>query len=133
MKDFCLRGAGLHGLLAVSFGAFAAHALKQALAPLPPEEAAKMLGWVDTGARYQLAHAAALLGLAGLAPGLSGWPGKLAVHGLFWGPLVFSSTLYAMALGAPHWLGAVTPLGGLGMLLGWGALVYATLPTTKAA
>jgi uncharacterized membrane protein YgdD (TMEM256/DUF423 family) len=119
-RRFCLAGAGLHGLMAVGFGAFGAHGLKAAAAALPPEEGAKVLDWMEKGARYQLLHAAALLALAGLAatPGL-----RRAAWALLLGPLIFSASLYAMALGAPHWLGAVTPLGGLGMLAGWGLLL----------
>jgi uncharacterized membrane protein YgdD (TMEM256/DUF423 family) len=125
LEKFCLTGAGFSGLLAVGLGAFGAHGLKAQVASLPPEEAAKILGWVETGAKYQLVHAAALLALAALAPRLAPAPAKLAARGLFWGSLLFSATLYAMALGGPRWLGAVTPLGGLGMLAGWGALLWA--------
>lgn len=125
MQKFCLTSAGISGFMAVALGAFGAHGLKNRVTSLPPEEAVKILSWVDTGAKYQLAHAAALLALAALAPHLQAGPGKLASRSLFFGSLLFSSTLYAMALGAPRWLGAVTPLGGLAMLLGWGALIWA--------
>jgi uncharacterized membrane protein YgdD (TMEM256/DUF423 family) len=125
METFCLSFAGLQGGLAVAFGAFGAHALKTKVAALDPGEAAKILAWVDTGAKYQLVHAAALLALAALGPRLAPGPARLAAHGLAWGPLLFSATLYAMALGGPRWLGALTPLGGLGMLAGWGALLWA--------
>jgi uncharacterized membrane protein YgdD (TMEM256/DUF423 family) len=125
MDKFCVFFAGLHGFLAVAAGAFGAHGLKAKVASLPPEEAAKILGWVETGSRYQLAHAAALLALAALWPRLAPEPAGAAAQGFAWGALVFSGTLYAMALGAPRWLGAVTPLGGLGLLLGWGALMWA--------
>ena len=128
MRNQCVAKAGLQGLLAVGFGAFGAHGLKHSLAGLPPEEASKLLGWMDTGSKYQLAHAAALLALAALWPALAPRPRNLAVAGFFWGPLVFSGSLYAMALGGPLWLGALTPLGGLAMLLGWGALAWAGLP-----
>jgi uncharacterized membrane protein YgdD (TMEM256/DUF423 family) len=47
------------------------------------------------------------------------------------GPLIFSATLYAMALGAPRWLGAVTPLGGLLMLAGWGLVLAEGWPPSK--
>jgi uncharacterized membrane protein YgdD (TMEM256/DUF423 family) len=125
MPRFILFFAGLHGFLAVALGAFGAHGLKGRVAGLGPAEAAKILDWVDKGAKYQLAHAAALLALAALWPRLAPGPAGLAAHGFAWGPLLFSLTLYAMALGGPRWLGAVTPLGGLGLLLGWGALVWA--------
>ena len=125
MQRFALFFAGLNGFLAVALGAFGAHGLKARAAQLPPDEAAKILGWMDTGAKYQLAHAAALLAVAALLPRLAPGPGRWAVQGLAWGPLLFSATLYAMALGAPRWLGAVTPIGGLAMLAGWGALIWA--------
>ena len=119
-RRFCLGAAGLHGLMSISFGAFGAHGLKALAATLPPEEAARLLDDMATGARYQLVHAAALLALAALPPG----PRLLrAAWALLLGPLIFSGTLYALALGAPLWLGAVTPLGGLLMLFGWGLVL----------
>jgi uncharacterized membrane protein YgdD (TMEM256/DUF423 family) len=123
-QKFFLRKAGLSGLLAVGFGAFAAHGLKGRLATLPPEEAAKLLDWMRTGAHYQLAHACALLALAALPANLD--PDKLMRAGsyLFSGSLIFSGCLYAMALGGPLWLGAVVPAGGVLMLLGWGNLFW---------
>ena len=127
MRNQCVAGAGLQGVLAIGFGAFGAHGLKHAVAGLPPEDAARILGWMDTGAKYQLAHAAALLALAALWPALAPRPRNLALAGFFWGPLCFSGSLYAMALGAPLWLGALTPVGGLAMLAGWGGLVWAGL------
>jgi uncharacterized membrane protein YgdD (TMEM256/DUF423 family) len=116
-----LAGAGLNGLMAIGFGAFGAHGLKAWAASLPPEDAARILDYVDKGAKYQLVHAAALLALAALpsSPRL-----RRAAACLLAGPLIFSASLYAMALGAPLWLGAVTPLGGLLMLAGW-ALILA--------
>lgn len=125
MEKFCLISAGIQGLMAVSLGAFGAHGLKARLAAQNPDEAAKILGWVETGSRYQLAHAAALLALAALLPRLAVGPARLAGYSFSLGALLFSGTLYAMALGAPRWLGAVTPLGGLGLLAGWGALLWA--------
>jgi uncharacterized membrane protein YgdD (TMEM256/DUF423 family) len=94
-------------------------------AGLPPDQAALRLDWVSTGARYQLIHAAALLALAALAPRLKSGRARWSARAFFYGPLLFSATLYAMALGAPLWLGAVTPLGGLFMLAGWALLFSA--------
>lgn len=103
-------GSSLAGL-AVAFGAFGAHALKARIGT-------EALGWWQTAVEYQMWHALAVLaaGLSGL-----GWA-RLAAFLLAAGTLIFSGTLYAMALGAPHWLGAVTPLGGLMMIGGWGVL-----------
>jgi uncharacterized membrane protein YgdD (TMEM256/DUF423 family) len=106
--------ACLTGFAAVALGAFGAHGLEGRL-----DERA--LGWWTTASTYLLVHAG-----AALAVGLSGRPGLIAAGGwcLALGAVLFASTLYAMALGAPRWLGAVTPLGGTVMLAGW-ALVAA--------
>ncbi len=119
MERICLRWAAFHGFFAVSMGAFGAHTLRANVQGLAPEEAAKILGWVETASRYQLAHAVALAALAGLWPRLKPGPRAWSLRGWSWGALLFSATLYAMALGGPRWLGAITPLGGLGLLAGW--------------
>jgi uncharacterized membrane protein YgdD (TMEM256/DUF423 family) len=116
-----LAAAGLNGLLGVGFGAWAAHGAVN-LIGAPATE------WVKTGAQYQLWHAAALLALA-LAPGewsrFRAWAG-----GCFClGALLFSGSLYALALGSVpatgSWLVFITPFGGLLMLAGWAiVLVY---------
>ena len=78
----------------------------------------KAAEWLNTGAHYQMIHAVAGLVILGKGRG----PAAL----LLFGAALFAGTLYAMALGGPKWLGAVTPLGGLGMILGWMwiAMVY---------
>ena len=125
LEQFCLRAAGISGLLAICFGAFGAHGLQHMTASLPPDRAAMLLDWLETGARYQLLHAAALLALAGIAPRLTSAAAPWIARAIFFGSLIFSATLYAMALGGPPWLGAVTPIGGVLMLLGWGLLLFA--------
>ena len=97
------------GFAGVALGAFGAHGLEGRVD-------AQGLGWWNTASQYLLIHAVAVL-----ACGLSGRAGLTASGGWVMGigALVFAGTLYAMALGAPRWLGAVTPLGGLGMLAGW--------------
>jgi uncharacterized membrane protein YgdD (TMEM256/DUF423 family) len=92
----------LSGAIAVIAGAYGAHGAS-----------GKAIEWLRTGAEYQMIHALAGLYAAGRPSG--GGPAALFLIGA----AIFSGTLYAMALGAPHWLGAVTPLGGLGMILGW--------------
>ncbi|MFN4024091.1 MAG: DUF423 domain-containing protein [Hyphomonas sp.] len=101
--------AALLGFLTVALGAFGAHALDSVLTP-------EGEAWWQTATLYGLTHAA-----AALAAGLSGRSGRIAAGGwlLLGGALIFGGTLYAMALGAPRWLGAVTPAGGIGMLAGW--------------
>lgn len=107
--------AGLLGFIAVALGAFGAHGLDARLS----EEAKD---WWATGTLYLLVHAAlaAALGLQDKVPDGSGW---LMVAG----GAVFAGTLYAMALGAPRVLGAVTPIGGALMLAGWGWLAWSAL------
>lgn len=93
--------AALAGALAVAAGAFGAHG-----ASGPAAE------WLRTGGQYQLVHAVAAL--IALRWGVRG-PATLFVVG----GAVFAITLYAMALGAPRWLGAVTPIGGALLIGGW--------------
>lgn len=104
------------GFVAVACGAFGAHGLKARV----PEQA---LAWWNTGAHYHLAHALALVavGLLRLQSGRVDAPGWAFLAG----SVIFSGTLYAMALGAPRWLGAVTPIGGVLLLAGWALLAWA--------
>jgi uncharacterized membrane protein YgdD (TMEM256/DUF423 family) len=120
--NWILVGA-LWGFLGVGCGAFGAHGLRNVAT-------AEGLGWWETAARYQLVHALALL-----AVGLLRLHGPRAGAGwaFLLGSAVFSGTLYAMALGAPRWLGAVTPLGGLGMMVGWLLLALAARGRSGAA
>jgi uncharacterized membrane protein YgdD (TMEM256/DUF423 family) len=105
-------GGALVGMVSVIAGAFGAHALA------PRLDAHAMEVW-RTGAHYALVHAVAIVALAvrGIAPAAAAlW---LA------GSVVFAGTLWAIALGAPRVLGAVTPIGGLMLILGWLALAWA--------
>ena len=100
----------------VALGAFAAHALRGRLG-------ADMLNVFETGVRYQLYHALALLGVAWAS---TRWPGA-ATTAAGWcfvaGTIVFSGSLYALSLTGQRWLGAITPLGGLAFIGGWLLLV----------
>ncbi|PKP82217.1 MAG: DUF423 domain-containing protein [Alphaproteobacteria bacterium HGW-Alphaproteobacteria-18] len=104
-----IPAAALIGFLSVAFGAFGAHALD---GTLTDEGSA----WWQTATLYGLTHSA-----AALAAGLSGRGGKIAAGGwlIVGGAVIFAGTLYAMALGAPRWFGAITPVGGIGLLAGW--------------
>jgi uncharacterized membrane protein YgdD (TMEM256/DUF423 family) len=108
----------LSGLLAVALGAFGAHALKGRLDM-------ELLATFEVGVRYQMYHALALLA-AGWA--CTRWPGT-AVTASGWlfvaGTVVFSGSLYALALTGARWLGSITPLGGLALLAGWVCLAWA--------
>jgi uncharacterized membrane protein YgdD (TMEM256/DUF423 family) len=100
------------GFIAVAAGAFGAHALKARLAP-------DLLAVFDTGARYQMFHALALLAAAWAA---TRWPGRLvAASGACFiaGTLLFSGSLYLLALTGVRGFGAITPLGGVLFLAGW--------------
>lgn len=126
MVRLFLMIAAISGFFAVVIGAFAAHGLKKILAP----EAIEV---VKTGVQYQMYHALALLLVAlwlNHKPAVSG----LKAGGLAFilGSLLFSGSLYALALGAPQWLGPVTPLGGLCFLIGW-LFLLSTAWRTKPA
>jgi uncharacterized membrane protein YgdD (TMEM256/DUF423 family) len=111
MRHFVIAGAIL-AAVAVAAGAFGAHALA---ARLTPE---RLATW-ETAARYHMYHALALVAVGAVA---DRWPAPLlaTVGWLFIiGIVVFGGTVYALALGAPRWLGAVTPLGGLAFIIGW--------------
>jgi uncharacterized membrane protein YgdD (TMEM256/DUF423 family) len=116
-----LATGGAAALLAVALGAFGAHALKNRI---PPE----MLGVWRTGVEYHVFHALGLLAVGLLAQHLphSGplrWSGRLMVAGI----VLFSGSLYLLALSGPSWLGAVTPVGGLAFLAAWALFVAAAL------
>ncbi|HJS31331.1 MAG TPA: DUF423 domain-containing protein [Alphaproteobacteria bacterium] len=116
--------AALFGLIAVALGAFGAHGLKE-------RASAEQLAWLDTATRYAMWHALALLGVAALgeiaAGGAPAATLRLAAWSFAFGIVVFSGSLATMALGAPRWLGAVTPIGGAGFLLGWASLAVHAL------
>jgi uncharacterized membrane protein YgdD (TMEM256/DUF423 family) len=107
MNRIVLAGALLAGI-AVALGAFGAHALRGTLTD-------QQLGWWQTAVQYQLWHALALLALAALRPPRAGAIALL----LGGGALLFSGSLYLMALTDVRWFGAVTPVGGTAMILGW--------------
>lgn len=122
-----LLAAGIFGLTGVALGALGAHALAAVL-----EERGMMRAW-ETAARYQLFHTVALLGVAGWLRGCPATAGVAAVRMLWatrwWnvGILLFSGSLYGLALGGPRWLGPVTPLGGIAFMIGWLYVIAAAL------
>jgi uncharacterized membrane protein YgdD (TMEM256/DUF423 family) len=105
--------AGLLGAVAVLLGAFAAHGLRSRLTP-------DQLAVFETGVRYQMFHALAL-GLCALL-GRTGARLRVAPWCFLAGTVLFSGSLYALALDAARWLGAVTPFGGVAFVAGWLAL-----------
>jgi len=104
------RVAGIAGFLAVSLGAFGAHGLKALL------EANGTAAIWQTAVLYHLAHAVAALAASRAVP-LVSW---------IWGAgmLIFSGSLYVLALTGLKWLGMVTPLGGLILLAGWALVIW---------
>jgi uncharacterized membrane protein YgdD (TMEM256/DUF423 family) len=116
-RTFLLAGA-IAGFSGVVLGAFGAHALRARLS-------SEMLAVFETGVRYQMYHALALVATAVVMNQIDGWlvvsAGWLFVAGI----VLFSGSLYVLALtGITVW-GAVTPIGGLAFLLGWAALAIA--------
>ena len=113
--------ASLNGFIAVSLGAFAAHGLKTRLST-------EMLNTFQTGVQYQMVHALALLGVGVLAlsfpnavlPKISGYLFMLGI-------ILFSGSLYVLSVTGIRWLGAITPIGGLALLAGWGCLCWFAL------
>ena len=119
MAKLFITMAALSGMLAVVFGAFGAHALKNRLDDYA-------LGVFQTAVQYHFYHSLALLAVGILALSVpdstllksSGW---LFATGL----VVFSGSLYILSLSGVRWLGAVTPLGGLAFIAGWACLAAA--------
>lgn len=114
---FAVLGS-VSALLAVGLGAFASHGLRERLS-------AEMLGVFEIGVRYQMYHALALFAVAWAT---ERWPGTAAaVAGWLFvaGTVVFSGSLYALSTSGVRWLGAITPIGGGALLLGWLALAWA--------
>ncbi len=105
--------AAIVGALSVALGAFAAHGLK------PRLDAHLLANW-ETGVRYQFYHVFALMAAAWLADRLpecksARWAGWLFLAGI----LLFSGSLYVMALTGQRWLGMITPFGGVAFITGW--------------
>ncbi len=118
-RAFLLIGA-LSGFIGVAAGAFGAHGLRNRLSP-------EMLAVFETGVRYHLYHTFAMLFVAVAAARFDSW----LVRGAGWsftaGIVLFSGSLYALALTGVTTLGAVTPIGGLAFLVGWGLLAVAAM------
>ncbi|MEA5579008.1 DUF423 domain-containing protein [Anabaena sp. UHCC 0451] len=125
MTQIFLTVAAIFGGLSVAAGAFGAHALREKVSE-------RMLEIFDTGARYQMYHALALLLVAMIMSRLEIPPTTLVVSGWLFiiGVVIFSGSLYALSLSGIKSLGAVAPLGGLALMAGWGALAL-TAATIK--
>ena len=118
-RTFLLIGA-FSGFITVALGAFGAHGLRNRLSP-------EMLAVFETGVRYQMYHTLAILIVAVAAARLDGWLIRSAGWLFTGGIVVFSGSLYVLALTGVTMLGAITPLGGLAFLGGWACLVIAAV------
>ena len=120
MTRIFLAIASMFGGIAVIFGAFASHALKDRLS-------ANSLAIWETGTKYQMYHALALMLVAIL---LSRFPNSVlltvAGYAFVSGIFIFSGSLYALTLTGIKWLGAITPIGGAAFIIGWLCLALAT-------
>lgn len=119
-RMFLTIGAAL-GCAAVGLGAFGAHGLTARMAALP--DGAQRLDWWKTAALYHLTHALALALSAGLVGDTRA--GRVACAAFVVGIALFSGSLYTMTLTGIRVLGAVTPFGGLSLMVGWVALAVA--------
>ena len=124
MKNKWLLIAALSGFLCVAIGAFAAHGLSKVLEP-------KELAWIETGVKYQMFHTLAIMGI-GISQLcreslVANKMANVAAGSWVLGVLLFSGSLYALALGVGQFLVWVTPVGGTLFLIGWFCLAYGSL------
>jgi uncharacterized membrane protein YgdD (TMEM256/DUF423 family) len=108
-------------VVAVALGAFGAHGLRARLGP-------DLLATFEIGVRYQMYHA---LGLLAVGLALSRWPSSASVVAgwlFIAGTLIFSGSLYLLALTGLRWLGAITPVGGAAFIVGWIVLAWSVWP-----
>ncbi|MBF2004583.1 MAG: DUF423 domain-containing protein [Chlorogloeopsis fritschii C42_A2020_084] len=120
MTQIFLSLAAILGGLSVAAGAFASHALRERISE-------RSLLIFETGARYQMYHALALLVIALLLSRVDSPPPSLVASGWLFiiGIAIFSGSLYALSLTDVKYLGAITPIGGAAFLAGWCALAFA--------
>jgi len=118
---FALIAGAVLAATGVALGAFGAHGLKALLSP-------EALGWWQTAVQYQMWHAIGLVAIGATPIARTRGPAwMLAV-----GTMIFSGSLYAMALSDARWLGAITPVGGVLMIAGWAWLVWRAAAKTAS-
>jgi uncharacterized membrane protein YgdD (TMEM256/DUF423 family) len=115
-----LRIAAISAAIAIALGAFGAHALNDRLV------ADGMLEAWKTAVLYHLVHSVALFSLAFRSGGIQSRQSTIAAWSWLAGMFLFSGSLYGLALGGPSILGPITPLGGLGLIIGWVALAFSS-------
>jgi len=118
--------AAISGAVSVVAGAFAAHGLD-------PQADSRAIGWMHTGSLHQMMHALAILATVALSGArlLAARAARIARWLFLVGIIVFPTALYGLALHGPRWLGAVAPIGGAAMILGWIALAVAAITAPK--
>lgn len=116
MKTFLALGA-IFAALGVVFGAFGAHALRSTMSP-------DDLATFETGVRYQMYHALALIAVAWATTQWESTTVTLAGWAFVVGILIFSGSLYLLVLSGQRWLGAITPIGGVALIAGWILLAW---------
>lgn len=117
-KIFLLLGA-FSGLISVALGAFGAHALRGIL------EANQRIDTFELASRYQFYHSLALLAVGLVALQVQSKWLAYSGYGFLVGMLIFSGSLYILALTNLRWLGAITPIGGVALIAGWLFLLLA--------
>ena len=120
MVKLFLTTGSLFALLAVAAGAFGAHGLENRLDQ-------NHLEYFKTAAQYQMYHALALLAVAWVGAYRHSRKAAAAGSCFIAGIFIFAGTLYALALGGPKWLGAITPIGGVLFMVGWLLLLIAAM------
>jgi uncharacterized membrane protein YgdD (TMEM256/DUF423 family) len=118
-KTFLLLGA-VAAFLAVALGAFGTHGLRERLSP-------EMMAVFQSGVRYHMYHALALILVSGIMGRMSGWLIQTAGWCFVAGIVLFSGSLYLLATTGVTILGAITPIGGLFFLIGWACLAFAAI------
>jgi uncharacterized membrane protein YgdD (TMEM256/DUF423 family) len=127
-KWIAIAGA-LLAAAGVALGAFGSHGLERQLQTLGREtNLAQRMGWFETGVRYHMYHALALVALAALAGRATSPWHQAAAAAFCLGVALFSGSLYALTFASDAWrkLGAITPLGGLAFLVGWACVAIAS-------
>jgi uncharacterized membrane protein YgdD (TMEM256/DUF423 family) len=118
MSKIIIMLAGVNGFLAVSLGAFAAHALRDRISP-------ELLNTFQTGVQYHMYHALALFGIGVM---MTTFPAanllRISAYLMMAGIVLFSGSLYLLSITGVRWLGAITPLGGLCFLAAWALIVW---------
>lgn len=126
MKDSSIAWAAIFGFLGVALGAFGAHALKDILT------ANERLATWDTAVLYQLVHTGLLLVLGLLGRDASSGLLRISKYAAIAGIVIFSGSLYLLSITNVRWLGAITPLGGIGFLVAWATLFIHALKTQRS-